>query len=158
MRIISRKKYNRTVCLSHTRRRMAANPEAARRRQLIGEGHFALVISTRSQATLSPILTKSCLTPRIDPFAYTDRALANRICVDGVRDCPRCGRPPARRRWEKALLPFGSWNLGEELVCGTPDIPILTNGKPVHPVMVITPVVDDGCYTLGFGGGYFAAL
>jgi hypothetical protein len=81
MRIISRKKYNRTVCLSHTRRRMAANPEAARRRQLIGEGHFALVISTRSQATLSPILTKSCLTPRINPLAYIDPSLAN---PDGI--------------------------------------------------------------------------
>ncbi|MFZ2102093.1 MAG: 5-formyltetrahydrofolate cyclo-ligase [Oricola sp.] len=59
---------------------------------------------------------------------------------------------------EKARpLVFRSWRPGEPLEKGVWDIPVPKEGTEVMPDVVLAPVVgfDEGCYRLGYGGGFF---
>jgi 5-formyltetrahydrofolate cyclo-ligase len=54
-------------------------------------------------------------------------------------------------------LEYRAWRPGETLVDGVWDIPVPEKRGIVTPAIVLAPVVgfDQGCYRLGYGGGYF---
>ncbi|MDB5523072.1 MAG: 5-formyltetrahydrofolate cyclo-ligase [Rhizobium sp.] len=54
-------------------------------------------------------------------------------------------------------LIFRSWKMGEPLGRGVWNIPIPEHGREMTPDIVIAPLVgyDDGCFRLGYGGGFF---
>lgn len=57
----------------------------------------------------------------------------------------------------KGPLEYRAWAPGETLIAGVWDIPIPEKREVVLPAAVLAPVVgfDQGCYRLGYGGGYF---
>jgi 5-formyltetrahydrofolate cyclo-ligase len=80
------------------------------------------------------------------------RPLIERIAARGGRSAlpvvVQRGRP----------LAFHGWAPGERLERGFWNIPVPAGGEPIEiPDVVIAPVVayDNGCYRLGYGGGYF---
>ena len=58
---------------------------------------------------------------------------------------------------KKAPLVFKPWRQGEALGRGVWNIPVPETGETALPDTVIAPVVgyDDGCFRLGYGGGFF---
>jgi 5,10-methenyltetrahydrofolate synthetase len=54
-------------------------------------------------------------------------------------------------------LVFREWKQGEKLERGVWNIPIPAEGDPVHPDIVVAPLVgyDPSNYRLGYGGGFF---
>jgi 5-formyltetrahydrofolate cyclo-ligase len=58
---------------------------------------------------------------------------------------------------KKAPLEFRLWAPGAPMVDGIWNIPVPRDGALVTPQVVLAPVVgfDDGCYRLGYGGGYY---
>jgi 5-formyltetrahydrofolate cyclo-ligase len=56
-----------------------------------------------------------------------------------------------------AALEFREWHPGCAMVRGIWNIPVPAEGNAAVPDLVIAPVVgvDDGCYRLGNGGGYY---
>ncbi len=58
---------------------------------------------------------------------------------------------------KKTPMIFRLWQQGGRLEHGVWNIPAPAEGEPVQPDVVIAPVVgfDDGCYRLGYGGGFF---
>ena len=58
---------------------------------------------------------------------------------------------------KKGPLEYRAWKPGEPLVDGVWNIPIPEKRDIVTPALVLAPLVgfDEGCYRLGYGGGYF---
>ena len=58
---------------------------------------------------------------------------------------------------KKAPLAFKPWRQGEALGRGVWNIPVPETGETALPDTVIAPVVgyDEGCFRLGYGGGFF---
>ena len=58
---------------------------------------------------------------------------------------------------KKAPLVFKPWRQGEALGRGVWNIPVPETGDTALPDTVIAPVVgyDEGCFRLGYGGGFF---
>ncbi|MEQ8254610.1 MAG: 5-formyltetrahydrofolate cyclo-ligase [Roseovarius confluentis] len=52
---------------------------------------------------------------------------------------------------------FHLWQPGAKMTRGIWNIPVPAEARPVAPEIVIVPLlgVDDGCYRLGNGGGYY---
>jgi 5-formyltetrahydrofolate cyclo-ligase len=58
---------------------------------------------------------------------------------------------------KKGPLEYRAWRPGEPLVDGVWSIPVPEKRDIVTPAIVLAPLVgfDEGCYRLGYGGGYF---
>jgi 5-formyltetrahydrofolate cyclo-ligase len=58
---------------------------------------------------------------------------------------------------KKGPLEYRAWRPGEPLVDGVWNIPVPEKCEIVTPAVVLAPLVgfDEGCYRLGYGGGYF---
>ncbi|HZT89608.1 MAG TPA: 5-formyltetrahydrofolate cyclo-ligase [Stellaceae bacterium] len=58
---------------------------------------------------------------------------------------------------KKGPLEYRLWRPGEKLVDGVWNIPVPEKREIVVPRAVLAPLVgfDEGCYRLGYGGGYF---
>ena len=58
---------------------------------------------------------------------------------------------------KKGPLEYRAWRPGEPLVDGVWGIPVPEQRALVTPATVLAPLVgfDNGCYRLGYGGGYF---
>lgn len=58
---------------------------------------------------------------------------------------------------QRKPLIFRSWRQGEPLERGVWNIPVPSAGAERLPDIVIAPLVgfDEGCYRLGYGGGFF---
>jgi 5-formyltetrahydrofolate cyclo-ligase len=58
---------------------------------------------------------------------------------------------------KKGPLEYRAWRPGEPLVDGVWNIPVPEKRDIVTPAIVLAPLVgfDEGCYRLGYGGGYF---
>lgn len=55
-----------------------------------------------------------------------------------------------------APLEYWRWTLGEPVVRGFWNIPVPERREPVEPDAVVAPLVGfQGCFRLGYGGGYF---
>jgi 5-formyltetrahydrofolate cyclo-ligase len=54
-------------------------------------------------------------------------------------------------------LIFREWSPGAPMTPGVWNLPVPTQGEPVSPTVLLTPLVGfDGCgYRLGYGGGYY---
>ncbi len=54
-------------------------------------------------------------------------------------------------------LEFRTWTRDTPMASGVYDIPYPAEGAPVHPSILIVPVVgfDDAGYRLGYGGGFY---
>jgi 5-formyltetrahydrofolate cyclo-ligase len=54
-------------------------------------------------------------------------------------------------------LEFRAWTRATPMASGVYDIPYPAEGAPVHPSVLIVPVVgfDDTGYRLGYGGGFY---
>ena len=58
---------------------------------------------------------------------------------------------------KKGPLEYRAWRPGEPLADGVWNIPVPEKRAIVTPAIVLAPLVgfDEGCYRLGYGGGYF---
>jgi 5-formyltetrahydrofolate cyclo-ligase len=58
---------------------------------------------------------------------------------------------------KKGPLEYRTWRPGEPLADGVWNIPVPEKREIVAPAIVLAPLVgfDEGCYRLGYGGGYF---
>ena len=58
---------------------------------------------------------------------------------------------------KKGPLEYRAWRPGEPLADGVWNIPVPEKREIVTPAIVLAPLVgfDEGCYRLGYGGGYF---
>jgi 5-formyltetrahydrofolate cyclo-ligase len=58
---------------------------------------------------------------------------------------------------KKGPLEYRAWRPGEPLTDGVWNIPVPEKREIVTPAIVLAPLVgfDEGCYRLGYGGGYF---
>lgn len=54
-------------------------------------------------------------------------------------------------------LIFRRWTRDMEMISGVYDIPYPKEGEPVHPSILVVPLVgfDDEGYRLGYGGGFY---
>ena len=102
-------------------------------RALIGERSGVLGVYWPFRAEFDP-------RPLVDWAVAAGRTVALPVVVD-----------------KKGPLEFRAWRPGETLVDGVWNIPVPEKRDIVTPAIVLAPVVgfDDGCYRLGYGGGYF---
>src|SRR5438477_8869898 len=78
--------------------------------------------------------------PLIDWAVAAGRAVALPVVID-----------------KKGPLEYRAWRPGEPLADGVWNIPVPEKREIVTPAIVLAPLVgfDEGCYRLGYGGGYF---
>ena len=114
------------------RRRCGARIEAALR-ALLAERPGILGVYWPFRAEFDP-------RPLIDWAIAAGRTVALPVVVD-----------------KRGPLEYRAWRPGEPLVDGVWNIPIPEKRDVVTPATVLAPLVgfDDGCYRLGYGGGYF---
>ncbi|HEY3431227.1 MAG TPA: 5-formyltetrahydrofolate cyclo-ligase [Rhodocyclaceae bacterium] len=77
--------------------------------------------------------------------------LLARLCGLGWRACMPVVVAP------NAPMAFHEWSPQAAMKPGYYDIPVPVVATPVHPDLVLLPLVafDSHCYRLGYGGGYF---
>ncbi|MBX6373475.1 MAG: 5-formyltetrahydrofolate cyclo-ligase [Acetobacteraceae bacterium] len=82
---------------------------------------------------------------------YDPRPLARALHGQGVR----LALPVVAERARPLI--FREWWPGARMTLGVWDIPVPAEGEPLHPAILLVPLVgfDEQGYRLGYGGGYY---
>src|SRR4051812_27040340 len=122
--------------------RQAVPAEERRRLGALIETELRAIIATRPGilGVYWPFRAEFDPRPLIDWAVATGRKVALPVVID-----------------KKGPLEYRAWRPGEPLADGVWNIPVPEKREIVTPALVLAPLVgfDEGCYRLGYGGGYF---